>query len=206
MSSRLIEVTAAATAAGEAVRKLALAASASVGADCYLHAELTRRLLADLGLTCKTQVGFAAWRVGRGDGDVIAHTFKVPGYLPEGAIGLPFHAWVTWDGISPEDDILIDTTTYQLPHKARALDALDGGHTVVEWCPELLVVPRSALSSYETVAKAPGPGVFYYEQVPQLQARVSADFVLEEDAMDKARLILANPGVMVMGPNDLPQA
>lgn len=42
---------------GTALRKLATAASANLGGDCYLHAELGRLLLADLGIQSRRVVG-----------------------------------------------------------------------------------------------------------------------------------------------------
>lgn len=91
-----------------AIRRLAMAASPSVGSDCYLHAALGRQLLADLGIEARVVTGYAAWRVGPGDGDVISHTHQETSYLPQGAIGFAYHAWLACAGH------VIDFTTYQL--------------------------------------------------------------------------------------------
>jgi hypothetical protein len=70
-----------------AIRRLALAASGYLGSDCHLHAEMGRLLLADLGFNATLVSGYAAWRVGPGDGDVISHTLHTQGFLPPGAQG-----------------------------------------------------------------------------------------------------------------------
>lgn len=181
----------------QALRKLATAASSHLGSDCYVHAELGRALLADLGVTAQRIVGYAAWRVGPGDGDVISHTREVQGYLPAGAQGLAYHAWLQ------ASDFLIDFTTYQLQRKARELDAADGGRTQVDWCPDYLLLPKSELRAYRAVAEAPGPGVAYYESQPQLNQMMSAQFTLDPEDLAAARLILANPEATVAGPNQL---
>ena len=128
-----------------ALRKLATAASEHLGHDCCIHAALGRALLADFGVPASPVVGFAAWRVGEGDGDVISHTPYTKGYLPPGVKGLAYHAWLDCSGC------VIDFTTYQLPRKAQALDAMDGGHTTVRWCPDFLILPRDSIRSYEEV-------------------------------------------------------
>jgi hypothetical protein len=181
----------------QALRKLATAASSHLGSDCYVHAELGRALLADLGITAQRVVGYAAWRVGPGDGDVISHTREASSYLPPGAKGLAYHAWLQ------ASDFLIDFTTYQLQRKARELDAADGGHTQVVWCPDYLLLPRSALRSYREVAVAPGPGVAYYEAQPQLDRIMKEQFTLDPDDLTAARLVLAHPEATVTGPNQL---
>lgn len=196
--SNLAKAQAAAEVVGPAMKKLALAASSNVGSDCLMHAELSRLALADLGLEAVLVVGSAAWRLGHGEGDVVAHNYKVKGYLPPGATrGFAYHAWLRFG------DVLLDFTTYQLSRKAAELDAGDQGHTTVEWCPDMLVVPMSAVSTFDQVAAATGPGVFYYEHVPQMQTRVTVG--LQHDSADLAalKLIMANPSVIVRGPNQL---
>lgn len=79
---------------GVAIRKLATAASAQFGGDCYLHAELGRALLADLGIEARRVVGYAAWRTGPGDSDVVAHVPHLQGFLPAGSQGFAYHAWL----------------------------------------------------------------------------------------------------------------
>lgn len=199
LNSHLCAVRAAAERVGPALSKLALAASDRLGFDCLLHAAMGQRLLADVGISSELIVGCAAWRVGPGDGDVVAHVFQVKGYLPPGAeFGFPYHAWLR------SGDVVIDFTTYQLRRKAAELDALDEGCTTVQWCPEFLVEPVSNISAYSAVAAAPEAGLFCYEHIPQLQTRVQASTVWDHDEdLTIARLIMANPNMQVMGPNNL---
>jgi hypothetical protein len=120
-ASRATALSAAAQQVSAALRKLASASSGHLGSDCYVHAALGNRLLADLAIETKPVVGFAAWRVGNGDGDVISHTPRTQGHLPAGGRGFAYHAWLDCSGF------IIDFTTYQLSQKALTLDAADGG-------------------------------------------------------------------------------
>lgn len=181
---------------GWALQRLATAASGHFGSDCYLHAEFGRQLLADLGLEAKLHVGYAAWRVGPGDGDVIGHTPHTQGYLPAGAEGMQFHVWLT------VDNWLVDFTTYQLPEKGKALDAADGGHTTVAWHPDVLVLPLKAVASYRQVAQALDAGHAYYEEDKRLLAQVPS-FQAHEDDLAAARLLLRNPEMQAIGPNHI---
>jgi hypothetical protein len=181
-----------------ALRKLAQAASAHLGSDCYTHAEIGRELLADLGFVFETQVGFAAWRVGHGDSDIIAHTKSAQMYTPAGVPpgqALPYHAWLA------AGDWLVDFTTYQLRHKGALLDAADGGRTQVDWCPDFLLLSRLELRPYKEVVQAPGPGLSYYEADSALKAVMAAGYTRDDADLAHARLVMRNPDVMVMGPN-----
>lgn len=180
-----------------ALMRLAAAASASLGADCYMHAEMGRVLLGDLGFEFETLVGYAAWRLGSGDGDVVSHTRNVKGYLPPGAQGFPYHAWLA------AGDFLVDFTTYQLRRKAAELDAGDGGHTNVDWCPDYLLLTRAQVMAYRAVAKAPNAGVAYYEADPALLPLLARDYTLDADDVASARIIMRNPDMRVLGPNML---
>lgn len=178
---------------GATLRKLAVAASSHLGLDCYLHAALGQQLLADQGIQAEIAVGFAAWRTGQSDGSVVSHTQQEVGYLPEGVAGFAYHAWLVIG------HYVVDFTTYLLPHKAAALDAADGGHTEVDWCPELLITERRHISSYRQVAQG-GTGLYYYERHAGLEAKLAASFTLDQDDLQVARLILAAPDVVVVGP------
>lgn len=186
---------------GHALRRLALASSDKLGADCYLHAALGRELLADLGFNARIAVGEVAWRVGAGGGDVISHTPREQAYAPAGLsveqMAAAYHAWLVVDG-----DI-VDFTTYQLERKARALDAADGAHTTVTWRPELLVLPADRVMGYRQVAQAHKPGVAFYQEHPELlELAASLNRIGPEDLM-AARLLLVNPDMQVVGPNDI---
>jgi hypothetical protein len=179
---------------GHALRRLATAASSHLGSDCYLHAELGRRLLGDLGIEARCVVGYAAWRVGPGDGDVISHTNAVKGYLPSGTQGFAYHAWLDVSGY------VVDFTTYQLTRKAAELDKSDGGVTNVEWCPALLFLRKQDVRSYQQVAQLHA-GLSHYEEVPEMASILRDGFELDEQDLAAARLILSKPDVMVFGPH-----
>ncbi len=178
-----------------ALQRLATASSAQFGGDCYFHAELGRLLLQDLGFEVRRVVGLAAWRVGAGDGDVIAHVTGIPGHLPVGEAGLAYHAWLAYG------DHVIDFTTYQLRQKAAALDSMDGGTTTVDWCPPMLFLNRREISSYKDVANL-HRGLAYYEVKPELDAQLADGFTLDPEDLATARLILANPQMQVIGPRN----
>jgi hypothetical protein len=73
-----------------AIRKLATAASGDIGADCYAHAVIAQAILAKLGVEAHLAVGYAAWRVGEGDGDVILHA-PAPGMVEQpGGVPYPY--------------------------------------------------------------------------------------------------------------------
>jgi hypothetical protein len=183
-----------------ALRRLAEAASAHFGSDCYTHAEIGRELLKDFGFVFETQVGFAAWRVGSGDSDIIAHTKSAQMFTPAGVPAgqaLPYHAWLT------AGDWLVDLTTYQLRHKGTLLDAADGGRTQVDWCPDYLLLARRELRPFREVRQAPGPGLAYYEADAALKVLMADGYERDETDIAHARLVLRNPDMMVMGPNSI---
>lgn len=191
------ELRAAVALVGHAIRRLAIAASGNLGSDCYSHAVLGQVLLNDLGFDARLAIGEAAWRIGPGDGDVISHTPRVGGYVPEGGVGFAYHAWLVLL------DCVVNLTTYQLERKARDLDAADGGHTQVDWCPQALVIPLDQVKTYEAVAAAESAGVCFY-----LDRREIHDFMmrlgrLDDDDVRAARILLAHPETQVMGPNTL---
>lgn len=178
-----------------AVRRLASAASSSLGSDCYLHAELGRALLEDLGIPSKVVSGYAAWRVGPGDGDVVSHTPHTPGHLPQGVEGFAYHAWLNCAGR------IVDLTAYQLRKKAADLDAADGGHTQVLWCPDYLVLDRQATHSYREVAQSLKEGVCHYEERPAVDVMLRPRFALDPEDLSNARFLMAHPHITVFGPN-----
>lgn len=180
-----------------ALRKLAIAASTQIGRDCYAHAELGRLLLADLQMQAHTVVGYAAWRIGPGSGDVIAHVPQAAPQTTANASGLMYHAWLECA------DVVIDFTTYQLATKARELDALDGGSTQVEWRPDFLLLPKQEIRRFGEVRQSFNFGLAYYEARPELDAVLRTAFTVDPRDVHTARLILRNPAVHVVGPNHL---
>jgi hypothetical protein len=179
-----------------AIRKLASAASGQFGSDCYLHMQLGQVLLADLGFDTQPVVGFAAWRVGEGDGDVIAHVPHSPLPLNIDGREFPYHAWLT------RDEIIVDLTTYQLKHKAQQLDASDGGHTTVSWSPDFLLLPQKENKTFKEVSAAVHPGAAYYDPRPVLTGILQPQGGLDPEDVAMARLLIANPSLRVFGPND----
>ena len=179
-----------------ALRKLAMASSPNLGHDCYLHMELGRALLAELGFQTDPVLGFSAWRVGDADGEVIAHLpFGDAAHAPPGVKAFPYHAWLSWRAY------FIDFTTYQLPLKAKELDASDGGRTNVMWCPDFLLLPVGETRTYRQVLMDVRPGVTFYEARPELKASLGSKSGPDPEALRVARILMANPDVVVLGPN-----
>lgn len=177
-----------------AMRKLAIAASGHYGADCYVHAALPQVILAEQGVKSRIKIGFAGWRVGNGDGDVVMHR-PVPGMIPQPGSGA-YHVWLE------VGQFLLDFTTYQLRDKAVQLDALDGGHTTVEWCPDYLFVPRKSVSGFWEVTNR-GAGLYYYEEVPSLTSLIiTRASVLDPVDVQMLQHLYRSPGALVLGPND----
>lgn len=76
----------------DAVQKLSIASSELYGGDCYLHGALSQKLLEMNNIDSRIVVGFAAWRVGDGDGDVITHRPQPGVALAPGSA--PYHVWL----------------------------------------------------------------------------------------------------------------
>lgn len=189
-----------------AMRKLATAASGTFGADCGLHAELTKALLMNCGVCARVAIGFAAWRVGNGDSDTIVHS-PSPGaiiYSPKGADGLPFHVWLALEGAGKS--WILDFTTYQLPQKAAELDALDGGRTQVDWRPDYLFTPTTRTTSLQNVTQGQ-TGLCYYEENAMAARTVAAkDCRIDPDDLAALQFLYEHPDTNVFGPNDVAEA
>lgn len=176
-----------------AVQKLSHAASQHTGSDCVLQASIASSVLSRLGVPATVRVGFAAWRVGEGDGDVISH-IPMKGKQIGRPDELPFHAWLQ---VGTQ---IFDITTNQLPLKARLLDQDDGKQTTVGWAPPFLLLPQSNLSTYMEVAQG-GTGLVYYEQNEAMERHVMRTWSKSIEDEDHAWLIYQNPSVEVIGPN-----
>lgn len=173
-----------------AVRRLSEAASEDFGSDCVLQAWLSQKLLDRLGVPSRICVGFALWRVGAGDGDVIVHA-PMPGQHFDSMDSLPYHAWIEIDGY------IFDATTAQLRLKGQMLDALDGGKTNVDWVPDYLLVEKSRVSSSSNVQNAPGPGIFHYERQPEVERFILNGFTPDDGDADIAWILYCNPEAQV---------
>lgn len=177
----------------DAINKLSIAASEKIGADCLLQTMLAQHILDRLGCESQMCIGFAAWRVAQGDGDVIAH-LPLPGMDLSDPRRQPFHAWLRIGSH------ILDVTTSQLELKAAQLDSLDGGTTRVDWSPEYLLTPIEAVSTYERVAQG-GTGLFFYREDAQLRDLVMANEPqLDEYDANLAWQLYQSPNAVVIGP------
>lgn len=183
----------------QALRKMTEAASPHIGADCILQAKLAQASLGELGIETRLVCGEAAWRVGPGDGDVIVHSPRISQMVIAPGAALPIHYW-----LQTHAGEILDLTTHSLRAKAASLDAMDGGTTAVEWCPEYLLVmpPRNTLQDVTMAAQA---GVFYYAELEGLMARLHARGLgtgkVDPSDMAVLRMLLRNETIQLVGPN-----
>lgn len=188
------------SAFARAVQKMFTATSSALSRDCYTHAAIIQAALESLGVHAELRVGYAAWRTeGTQPHAVIAHH-------PEGVVLDPnpkhhiYHAW-----LQINQDV-VDFTTYQLPLKAAALDALDGFTTPVEWAPLYLWEPISNVRTYVEVRDGHVAGLFHYSPQPELEKMLSRE-ACEVDHGDVQtlravyELELRGEGLIVVGPN-----
>lgn len=175
------------------LRKLTRAASEHYGADCASQAILAQAVLKQHGFETKLVAGYAAWRVGEGDSDVISHIMNAS--IPEQQGAMVFHVWLE------HGDRFLDFTTYQLKEKAAQLDALDGGSTQVDWCPEYIYTDKKDVSPVSDVLQLHA-GMYHYERNAQVESVVFSH-AQEADKSEVAALmvIVENPGIDVMGPS-----
>lgn len=71
----------------------------------------------------------------------------------------------------------------------------------MDWCPDLLVLRPEDIRGYREVAMAPGPGVSFYQSIPGMLERLAAAADLDPEDLAVAKVIMASPGINVMGPN-----
>lgn len=178
-----------------AIKRLATAASANLGSDCYIHAAIAQRILAKLGVESRIVVGYAAWRVGNGDSDVILHV-PIPG-MPVQEGGVAYHVWLE---IGSK---ILDFTTYQLLDKAAHLDELDGETTDVVWCPDFLFVPKKSVSPLQKVIQLRAGLYFYMRNTAVEEKIVLTAPTLDEDDVETAWLLYQKPEIKVFGPNHM---
>jgi hypothetical protein len=185
----------------KALQKLTTSASATLGSDCAVHAYLAHPVLVEHGIDCRVVIGAAAWRIGPNDGDVITH---IPQHSQIAAAtknkAIPYHAWLE------NDSHIIDFSTHTLRLKAAQLDASDGGQTTVEWCPDYILISKTAVKPLHEVVQEPNHGHAYYQEIPGLVGFMKSigfrDQANQED-LTTLRLVLANPAMHVMGINDV---
>jgi hypothetical protein len=187
-------------AVAKAVRDFAVACSDVQGADCYSYAIFGQSLLGRLGLPADIAVGYAAWRVGSADHDVVAHHPQVQSFVaPFGSAARMYHAWIEVAGR------ILDLTTHLLRRKAALLDAADGYRTTVDWCPDFLPADRRQVASFGNVQQGHA-GLFHYERRLELEAQAQAEALPpDEEELAALWLIYQNPGAIVLGPNNISQ-
>ncbi|MYM92494.1 hypothetical protein [Duganella vulcania] len=182
-----------------ALRRMFLASGSKIGVDSLRHAVLAQALLKSAGFAAEVKVGYAAWRVGPGDGDVIVHA---PGndMAQQGKNAHPFHAWVE---VGP---VIFDATAYQFVVKATALDMIDGGKTDLQWAPLQLAEHRDQVQTLHTVLQA-DVGMFYYEHVPGLQAVIMAGVPpVDPEELDLLTIIFNHPSAQALSSNHVAAA
>jgi hypothetical protein len=179
-------------ALSSALQRLTNAASDHFGADCYIHSALAQAILARLGVPSIIVVGWAGWRVGEGDSDVILHA-PMPN-MPKQE-GVPYHAW-----LEVGHNKMLDFSTHSLRIKAKQLDELDGGHTCVDWCPEYLYEPKKSVASLRDVSQG-SAGAYYYERNPEMEERVvAAAEDLDVADIEALWMLYQNPDLVAFGP------
>lgn len=153
------------------------------GANCVLYAKLTAAMIDTIyRVPATVQVGAAAWRIGPGDGDCVTHA-PIAKQRQFGIVhgpAAPLHAWVQAQVADAQGNTrawLIDTTTHQLPSKAKALQACDGVATTCTWAPPWLAMPADLVSDdINAAVQASDAPAFAYHLAP---AAVRAMFLSE---------------------------
>jgi hypothetical protein len=171
-----------------AVRSLAQAGSAGLGRDCIWHSQAAQHLLVGEGIAnVQIVAGHAAWRVHpRHRSSVVSHHPAMYGPVVEPSDGaLLFHAWVACG------DQVFDPTTYQLRQKLAELDAIDGGRTPVNWCPDYLLRSRRECVPWRSVRDRFRSGLFCYDPDQALTDRVMKALASGIDRYDAGVLELA---------------
>ncbi|AVG43919.1 MULTISPECIES: lasso peptide biosynthesis protein [Achromobacter] len=177
-----------------AVQRVCAAASGNLGVDCFDQALLAQSVLQRLGVHAEIVIGYAAWRVGPGGGDVISHFPSSDTIVADG--GAFFHAWLRMG------ESIFDVTTNTLRLKAQLLDAQDGGSTMVTWEPQYLWMPMADSRSLGEVTMGMRGGIVSYLPHPALQryvelTRKPSDGYHE----DVAWAAYLAPDARVLGPN-----
>jgi len=180
----------------QTLRRLCEATSEHLGRDCHLHTLLAQGLLRDLGVETQVQAGYAAWRVGTGHQDVLAHAPEADEIVPDDPEkSMMYHAWLGYA------DLIVDVTLYQIGRKVRELDAMFGGHTHIRWAPDYIIVPPERICLIEELAQSDRPGDVYYVRKPHIESllQTRSDGVDAQD-LQMARFVMRHPEAMVFGP------
>jgi len=175
-----------AMAMAQVVARVMRAASDRRGSDCTVHAAMLAEMI---GPEARIVLGHAAWRVGQGAGDVIAHHPAANGAVQVGGAFMG-HAWVELG------DWIIDATAWQWGHKLAVLDALDGRRSLVAWPAEMLAIDRKSIKSFWHVQQS-NKFAAHYEEVPGMDRFMCGP--VDRVALALAREAYANPTIALIG-------
>lgn len=145
------------TALSKAIMGLFHTSSEKHGADCLLIAEHAKELLNQEGINAELVIGECAIRVDGNDGGAVISHMSNSAKSNSSGSELGFHAWIKINEVWN-----VDFTTYQIPLKMKALDAIDGRATPVSWSPEFIVFRSSDCSTFEGVQESFKSGVIHY--------------------------------------------
>ena len=167
-------------------------------AGCYIVAYVGQALLQRLHYETEIQIGFAGWQLGPDRNDVILH-FPVPEttFCLGPKVWIGYHAWLGCEGT------IVDLTTFQLRRKALELDAVEGVHTTVQWCPEFLILPPNAVRTLKDLKNSTEPGTAYYERCPKLESFVKGREKIDTELIGLGHFLLSAPRTRIISPKDL---
>lgn len=132
------------------------------GGDCIPTALLMADALKAEDIKAKPVIGYAAWRVGPGAGDMVGHHPSVISQvMPDGSeeMGFMGHAWVQvgyW---------IIDITTRDLPSKLAGIDAFDGRKSHCLWWSPITVIERKKCKTLWHTQQDYDSGCYYEERL-----------------------------------------
>lgn len=176
------------------------------GADCVAYAIVGAEALHELGFKARPVAGYASWRVGPGDSDMVVHdpNANVSMVVMPTATAMMFHAWIELD--TPVGVHMVDLTTFQLRDKSAALDSMDGQKTAVDFCPDYIWgTPPDPKWNAHSVTQSQDVGVYSYKRVPEIEMKVMAGIKIKEmyDAVKAVSFvygkILLGESVQVIG-------
>jgi hypothetical protein len=179
--------------ASAVARYLAAASTTNRGRDCQAHAQLTKALLKSEGIDSRLVGGYAAWRVGTGDADMIAHhPNSVYAASEANIVG---HFWVE------AGDLIIDPTTWQFQTKLEVCFQADGMPYEVLWPHQYLVISKSSVKPFKAVRDG-YTFAYHYDERPELaaMAAIAASDPIDRNDLGALRLVYANPFALITGP------
>lgn len=186
----------------QSMAKLAMACSEHLGADCFSHAQLTQAVLAKRGVQARMVIGFAGWRMGPAQTDLVTHALTDGLMVKPGQVGFPYHVWLEIFEPKAGEVFVLDFTTYQLKAKARDLDEFDGGSTQVDWCPPYLLRAKSSCVGLGDLDGSVPIGSAYYEERADVAALVMGmAHPIDQSDLASLEMIMAAPHANIFGPS-----